>query len=95
MSARMPAMALPASTASIRASPSFSRRIRAASASSARARSLTGTRDHSANAVRAARTARSTSAAPASGTSPRRSPVDGLIVSNALPLALGTHSPPR
>ncbi len=48
----------------------------------------------SSNARRAAATARSTSSASASATCVSTRPVEGLMVSNVLPLAASTHSPP-
>ena len=91
----MPESALPASTQSM--SPSSSRCASSRSASRSRhlARSRIGIRPHlDSNAARAARTARSTSDAVASGTSPRCSPVDGLIDARRPPSAASCHSPP-
>lgn len=57
------------------------------------ARSEPGSADHFSNALRAAFTARSTSASPAWATSDRTSSDDGLTVLKTLPSAASTNSP--
>ena len=57
-------------------------------------RSGAGTSRQSANASAAARTARSTSAAPDRGSEPSTSPVAGLTESKRSPDSASTHSPP-
>src|SRR6516162_3595689 len=94
MSPRMPAMALPESTASIRASSSACRSMRSPRLTRQRARSLIGTRDQSRKAALAACTARSTSTSVARGTSASLSMVEGLIETKLLPSTGAVHRPP-
>ena len=100
MSARMPVTALPPSTASIMPSASAARGCawRAPRASGPAPR--WGPRPFGGTQPCAAATARSTSAASADGTSPSRSPVEGLMVSKPrrgalVPAAAETETPGR
>ena len=68
--------------------------IRSARRISNRARSAAGVRDHDGNALRAARTAASTSRSSLSGTSAITSPVAGPMSSKYAPLSGGQNAPP-
>src|SRR5438445_783973 len=88
-------IAFPVSVASVRAGSSTFASTSSAMRSSARPRSRAGTARQEGNAAAAARTARSTSAAPERGTCATTFPrCAGVSTSKVRPSALSTHSPP-
>jgi hypothetical protein len=93
--ARVSAIGLPASRLSICASSSVCASIASATANRTRLRSAGAIVDHGpcSTASRAARTARSTSAASPSATSVSGCPVAGLWVVNRAPLAASANAP--
>ena len=90
----MPFRTLPESRQSIIASSSRWRAISSASRSRQWARSVTGKRPQSFIALRAAFTARSTSRAPARGTSPSFWPLEGLMEVMVMPSSGDCQCPP-
>src|SRR6266508_376121 len=94
ISSRAAGSGLPTFCDSSSASSSACSSSRSASLSSASARSPGVVSSHSGSAFFAACTARSTSSAPARGTSAITSPVAGLSTSMVSPPAASTHSPP-